>query len=111
MPLIYETIQVNTHTYAYKLHIHSGSIVSALIMATNFGFNRAAEVLIQKGADINVVGEYGYTALMNAADRGYVNIFKLLVDRGADINRVDRDDNSTLHLVAQRGITYQTRVV
>lgn len=33
-------------------------------------FDNVAEFLIQKGADVNVVGENGYTALMWAAQKG-----------------------------------------
>lgn len=34
------------------------------------GFDKTAALLIQKGADINIVGESGQTALMTAIDRG-----------------------------------------
>lgn len=34
------------------------------------GYDKAATILIQKGADVNVVGKYGKTALIEAANKG-----------------------------------------
>lgn len=41
-------------------------------MTTSFwkGFDTAAKLLIQNGADVNVVGEHGNTALIWAAANG-----------------------------------------
>lgn len=34
------------------------------------GFEKTVELLIQKGADLNVVGQHGYTPLMHSANQG-----------------------------------------
>lgn len=39
------------------------------------GFDKIAELLIQKGADVNVLGQFGRTALSWAATKGKIWIF------------------------------------
>ncbi len=47
------------------------------------GLNDLVEELIKKGADINAVDEYGYTALMLAADNGHTDTAILEINNGA----------------------------
>ena len=53
------------------------------------GAERAAEVLIEAGADVNAVNEAGFTALHGAAFRGLNEVIEYLVARGADIDARD----------------------
>lgn len=48
------------------------------------GFQNAAELLIRKGANVNVVGENGNTALLKAAEKGKM-VFTLELSYGIDI--------------------------
>ena len=69
---------------------------TALIRAVEKGFYIIAELLIQAGANVNAVSEYGSTALVTAsqyisckpneyADHGkYIDF---LIDEGADVNK------------------------
>jgi ankyrin repeat protein len=41
-------------------------------------------LLLDAGADINAVGEHGYTALHEAVEQGHYDIVKLLLERGVD---------------------------
>lgn len=43
------------------------------------GYDKVAELLIQKGADVNIVGDYGSTALIWAAENG--KLVKLLFQK------------------------------
>ena len=53
------------------------------------GAERAVEVLIEAGADVNAVNEAGFTALHGAAFRGLNEVLDYLVARGADIDARD----------------------
>jgi ankyrin repeat protein len=48
-----------------------------------------AQLLIEKGADVNAVGENGWTALHGAAYSGSDRIVQLLVDSGATLDVID----------------------
>jgi ankyrin repeat protein len=49
----------------------------------------AVNLLLDRGANINVVNEADFTALHGAAMRGLNEVIKILVDRGANINARD----------------------
>lgn len=53
--------------------------------------------LIDKNADLDVKGEYGWTALHWACRAGDIESVKLLIDAGANINA--RDDNQRTPLL------------
>lgn len=40
------------------------------------GFDKVAELLIQNGADVNIVGNYNETALMKASEQGKKTLWK-----------------------------------
>jgi ankyrin repeat protein len=64
--------------------------------------NKIAELLINKGADVNKVDKYNQTALMFACDKGELEMVQLLLKNGADktINLISSDDDDTaLYLV------------
>ncbi|KAI1115050.1 hypothetical protein F5Y14DRAFT_450409 [Nemania sp. NC0429] len=68
-----------------KLWTHDGS---ALAAAAAGGHTETVEVLVNKGADINMQlpkGNYG-SALAAAAARGHTGTVEVLVNKGADIN-------------------------
>lgn len=51
------------------------------------------EILLEKGADVNLKSNLGTTAIMNTVNIDKVN---LLLENGANINEVDNDNNSIL---------------
>ena len=59
---------------------------TALMTATKWNEFRNAEILINNGADVNAVDDYGYTALIMAAIHGRSEIALLLLAHGADPN-------------------------
>jgi len=47
------------------------------------------KLLIERGVDINAVGQYGWTALHQASYQGLTDVIEYLVSKGADINEMD----------------------
>ena len=82
-------------TYCYL-----DSIIAPIIIATMKDHCDCVELLIQAGADVNVVenNEKGHSALMHAAEKGFHNCIELLVKAGAEINRALRNAVSHGHL-------------
>lgn len=64
-----------------------------------------AEFLIQKCADVNVniVGDYGRTALNWAAEKGLDNVAQLLIERNADVDVVEIYNSTAIILAAKNG--------
>ncbi len=60
---------------------------TALIHASTAGHTDVVEVLVNAGADANVMDSFGNTALLLACEKGYIEIVKLLLDGGANINQ------------------------
>ena len=77
-------------------------ILHQAIRTKNFDF---AKMLIDAGADVNAMDEYGYTALICAAKDGHTEIVQLLIDAGADVNVRNNIGCTALMLVAENGQT------
>jgi ankyrin repeat protein len=79
------------------------SFDSALCMAANQGYEHVALLLLDKGANVNVVGKYRSSALQGALSNGHEQIVWLLLERDADINAVRRFGSSTLQGASSNG--------
>lgn len=63
---------------------------TALMWAANNGYLKMAELLINKGSNLNSKDDFeGFTALTLASRRGFFEIVKLLIDNNADKNILD----------------------
>lgn len=62
-----------------------------------YGTKAGVEYLIQQGADIEEMDEYGFTPLIEAAIVNNVDIARLLIEQGAEINRSDATGRTALH--------------
>jgi len=77
---------------------------SALLYAAINGHEVVAELLIDKGAEIDATGGYyNWTPLHWAAYTGHTGVAKLLVTRGANVNAKCADDGTPLHEAAWHG--------
>lgn len=72
-----------------------------LTKAAGSGHVEVVQLLLQKGADVNMTGG-GSTALMRAALYGDSEIVRILLDEGADVNAKDKNGRTAL-LWAVRG--------
>merc|ERR1711871_525937 len=72
-----------------KENMKSGGF-TALHHATIHGHERVAEILLEKGADMNAQDEDGFTPLHHAARRGNAKLAKVLLDHGANPEVVDK---------------------
>ncbi len=67
-------------------NINEWNYGTPLIMAASTGRLEIAKLLIERGADLNMIGQNGWTALGCAAANGHVELIDLLISKGADVN-------------------------
>ena len=73
--------------------------VTLLMFAARKGHERVVELLLQRGAEINLQSSEGVTALMDAAGNGHERVVDLLIRRGAEIN-LQSDGGTALMMAA-----------
>ena len=61
------------------------------------------ELLIAKGADVNMRDDSGQTPLLNATSGGHKEIIELFIAEGADVNAKGYDGMTPLHVAALYG--------
>lgn len=71
-----------------------------LILSSIFGQTKAAKVLIEKGAIINIQNNDGTTALHAAAFFGWPKTVKLLLDNEANVNATNVRGETSLQIVS-----------
>ena len=72
-----------------------------MIAAYN-GQTSAVKLLVERGADINVDTNDGYTALIYAAFSGDAKIVQILVEAGADVNAINEYGANALIYAAHK---------
>jgi ankyrin repeat protein len=81
--------------YGAELTIHS-----ALLHAIDSNFLDMVQLLVERGAPVNVVSSE--TPLTRAIKRGYLDIAKCLIESGADVNLADLDDNLPVKMCMEK---------
>ncbi|KAJ5314176.1 Velvet factor [Penicillium atrosanguineum] len=71
-----------------------------LHIAATQGLRESANILIQRGADIEAEDYKGMTSLHSSVSRGQKNVVDLLLELGADFTKRDQKGNTPLHHVA-----------
>ncbi len=75
--------------------------LSALAAAAAAGQEKAAQLLVRNGADINLKDHEGRTALFYAAENGQTALMRQLLRLGADVNIVDANGKNIFIAAAQ----------
>jgi ankyrin repeat protein len=68
-----------------------------LVLAAAEGDFKLVEQLLNEGAHVDSVDEYGATALHMAVYYKHLPTILLLVDSGANVNSIDEDGDNPLH--------------
>ncbi|KAI1821320.1 hypothetical protein F4861DRAFT_477153 [Xylaria intraflava] len=80
----------------------AGNEFTPLILAVLAGSEDMVRLLLQHGADLNIAGTMGLTALHLACSEGSASLAKLLVIEGkAKVECVDQDGETPLHFAAR----------
>lgn len=74
-----------------------------LHLAVVSGKRAAVELLLERGAEVNVGDQTGFTALHSAAQGGSVDAAELLIEKGAKVNARDAEERTPLHVAAFNG--------
>tara|TARA_B100000768_G_scaffold175414_1_gene186792 strand:- start:90 stop:959 length:870 start_codon:yes stop_codon:yes gene_type:complete len=84
--------------------IEDGSVTSTLLMVSARNLPMV-ELLLSRGAALDVQNDLGWTALISAAFEGNVAAARRLLEAGADPNLQNNNGNSALSVALQRGHT------
>ena len=67
------------------------SELSLLMVAAQLGSERVVDLLLRRGAEIDMQSSIGVTALMLAATNGHERVVDFLLQRGAEVNMQSSD--------------------
>ena len=81
-----------------------GLLKTALIAASTKGYIKIAQLLLEKGAGVNLESWYG-NALQAASSRGYTEIVQLLLEKGAEVNFENSSYGTALQAASFLGYT------
>ncbi len=93
-----------TKSAAFEMEPVSGEVVSGEVYFVNDQFIEAAKncdidrvnALLELGAGVNVVDNFGITALMYASVNGHIDTVNALLSHGADINFMNARGDTAL---------------
>ena len=88
----------DTETVVAGLVGGNGGALAALVLAAREGDLASAKLLVEAGADVNQVTNYGWSPLLTATNNRNYKLGKYLVDQGADVNLANKGGWTPLYL-------------
>ena len=85
--------------------------MTALMRAAENGHEAIAQLLLEKGADIQTQDLFGQTAMTRTATRGHEAVVRLLLENGANVNAKDKFGKTALMRAAACGYETVTRLL
>jgi ankyrin repeat protein len=74
------------------------------VVGAENGHEAVIRLLLEKGAEINAKGKFGWTPLSLAAGSGHEAVVRLLLEKGADINAEDeKGHEAVMRLLTHSG--------
>jgi ankyrin repeat protein len=71
-------------------------------MAAHHGKYDVVKALIQKGANVNITTDNGWTPLMAAANQGHLTIMQALLDKNADTKQTNGDGMTVFDIIESK---------
>src|SRR5262245_17900903 len=75
-----------------------GGGLTALVLAGREGDMESAKLLLDKGANVNQVTEYGWSPLLTATNNRHYKLAEYLIQHGADVNLANKGNWTPLYL-------------
>ena len=95
--LINQTLVTFTEDHGANINTWIGDYGTALQTASYCNNKEMARLLLENGADVEVVDRRNHTALQIASSQGHEEIARLLLKNGANVNRESGSYGSALH--------------
>lgn len=103
----FEKVRSILDSRTYGLNSRNSDGKTPLFIACSYGFQNEfhnhfgiAQLLIERGADVNLANNLGQTPLYMAACWGRWNIVALLIENGADLDVMVNEGRTALHIAA-----------
>jgi ankyrin repeat protein len=96
---------VRTSLANEDLMVNKHQAIEALLRASLIGHTAAVEALLDKGLDVNIKDQNGWTPLLEAVFGGHADTVRVLLDRGANVNATDQTGWTPLMEAASKGHT------
>jgi ankyrin repeat protein len=97
-------VRLPSYSFKWKIFSDRNKVIYCLVMnetplhiASVFGNFEAVKILIENGADVNILNNNGSNPLHYSASRGRLDIARLLVKSGAALNVSDVTKRNELH--------------
>jgi ankyrin repeat protein len=89
--------------YDFNVECRNAQKETVLHFAAMHSKTYAVQILIEKGASVNVVTNDNKTPLHWASERGNLKTVALLIEKGASVNAVTTDNHTPLHRASECG--------